>query len=223
MLFTTFMIPDEVLTDYRLYEARVRALGLSELNGFKIRNVLSTVFDSSYGEQVISEIFDKNGDLLSPETRYELHRVVSSNVKDELVQYLRLYLERQLSCGWYEKVRSKLEDLHLSNILFPSYVMAHEGFRSSQERRFRNMRLYDWQSFDGTFGILALDYNHAWKKRNIFTVTGNNSAALSLKHFFGDVYEWKLYSEDKNTFYRLNSATRVEIFGNEIVDGVKKS
>ena len=67
-----YKIEEALLISYHYFTTQVSNNDLKELNSFKIRNILSIVFDEKTKNLVLYDLFNKNGAFLTSETRCSL-------------------------------------------------------------------------------------------------------------------------------------------------------
>lgn len=215
-------IEDSKLISYNNYLVQVSNNDLIELNGFKIRNILSIVFNTKIKLLILENLFNDYGTFLSTETKDSLFRFLSSDERNELKDHLSNYLDFQIRSEWYNKIVKSLYETSIKTILIPTSILNNDSILCELKSLFPKAQFIDWLKYDETKKVLILDYNHSWKKRNIFTIQESNFNAYFLKHFFGNVYQWKVYSEERHLFNRMNTQTRDYLFGNEVLTHVKE-
>lgn len=217
-----YKIEDSQLISYYYYAAQVSNNDLLELNGFKIRNILSIVFNSEIKDKILENLFSADGTFLTTETKDNLFKYLSKYEIDDLKNHLNDYLDYQIESGWYKFLIQVLNTGSINTIVIPTLVLNNNLILSQLNRQFPKKKFVDWSGYNGTSGALFLDYNHAWKKRNIFNVCNSNVIAVFLKHFFENTYNWKIYSDDRHLFNRMNTPTRGFLVGEEILTEIKE-
>jgi hypothetical protein len=218
-----YNLEEPQLLSYHYYVAQVSNNDLLELNGYKIRNILSIVFDKKMRDLVIEDLFNENGTFLSSETKDNLFRYLSSDERNDLKNYLSTYLDYQIESEWYQTITQVLNSECINAILIPTSILNHRLILTHLKTKFSKKKFVDWQSFDETTTALILDYNHVWKKRNIFTLQDSNSNAYFLKHFFESTYQWRTYAEDKNIYVTINTPLRISLFSSEILSEIESN
>jgi hypothetical protein len=213
-----FEIEENKLVSYNYFLNQVSNNDLLELNGFKIRNILSLVFNSKIKDLILENIFNINGDILSNETKDNLFNFVSLEERNDLKNYLTTYLDYQIQSDWFKSINTILIDSSINIIVIPTIILNNELVIAQLKKTFPRKKFVDWFNLEEMSDILILDYNHAWKKRNIFTLKDINTNAIFLKHFFETTYKWKIYKEEDETFKCLNSETRELLFGKEVIN-----
>ena len=216
-----YKLEELLLLSYHYYVAQVSNNDLLELNGYKIRNILSIVFDKKTRDLVLEDLFNKNGTFLSSETKYNLFRYLSSDERIDLKNYLSTYLDYQIESEWHQNITQLLNTESINTILIPAPILSHHLILTQLKTLFPKNKFVDWHNYDTTAKALILDYNHVWKKRNIFTVQDSGSIFYFLKHFFENTYLWKTYAEDKNIYGTLNTPLRISLFSSEILSEIK--
>lgn len=209
------------LLSYHYYVAQVSNNDLLELNGYKIRNILSIVFDKKTRDLVLEDLFNEKGTFLSTETKVNLFRYLSSDERIDLKNYLFTYLDYQIESEWHQNITQLLNTESINTILIPAAILRHHLYLSQLKTLFPNKKFVDWHNYDETTTALILDYNHVWKKRNIFTVQDSGSIFYFLKHFFESTYLWKTHIEDKRIYDTINTPLRISLFSSEILSEIK--
>lgn len=217
-----YKIEEAQLLSYQYYSAQVSNNDLLELNGYKLRNIISLVFNARLKDLLLENLFNQDGTLLSSETKDNLFNHFSSDEINDLKNYLSTYLDFQIESKWYKTLFRVLKTESLNTIVIPSSILNQELILEELKSLFHRKKFIDWFSYDDTERVLILDYNHAWKKRNLFTIQKSHHKAYFLKHFFESTYKWKAYSEEKHLFNRINTQTREFIFGKELLTEVKE-
>jgi hypothetical protein len=213
-------IEEVLLLSYNHYAAQVSNNDLLELNGYKIRNILSIVFNSDIKNLILDDLFSENGVFLTIETKEKLFRYLSLEETNELKQHLSNYLNYQIDSDWYNTLTRVLDFKSINTVLIPTPILNHDLILAQLNKVFPKKRFVDWFNYNETSKALILDYNHSWKKRNIFTVDDSSTISFFLKHFFENRYEWKLYNDENQIFKRINTKTRNLIFGEEVLTEV---
>jgi hypothetical protein len=103
----------------------------------------------------------------------------------EIKQDLQNYLECQIQSDWLKYVSAILNEEKVNTILIPTPVLNHTLILNQLQILFPKKKFVDWRGYDEDKKIVILDYNHVWKKRNIFTLDDSKFSACFLKHFFG--------------------------------------
>lgn len=210
-----------LLISYYYFTNQVSNRDLLELNSFKIRNVLSIAFNSEIKNLILEDLFSKGGNLLTSETKDNLYRYLSLEERDELKQLLSDYLEYQINSDWFESLTQELHSEAINTVLIPSVILNHDLILNQLNSLFPKKKFVAWISFNESSKTLILDYNHGWKKTNIFTIQNSNSTAIFLKHFFENIFQWKKYNADRHLFNRMNTQTRELIIGKKILSEIK--
>jgi hypothetical protein len=214
-------IEDCKLISYYYYLDQVSNNGLRELNGFKIRNILSVTFNTKIRNLVLRDLFNENGRFLTDETKDNLFRFLSTDELDDLKNLLYSYLDYQIESSWLDYVCEVLTESGLNTIIVSSHVLGNYGILNELKALFPHKRFLDWHNINDTTPALFIDYNQSWKKRNIFNYKHNNSKFIFLKHFFENVYKRRIYNDEKQIFEILNVPLRKQLFGDEILAGMK--
>jgi hypothetical protein len=217
-----YKIDEAELLSYHYYSAQVSNNDLLELNGYKIRNILSLVFNNIIKDQILDNLFNVNGTLLSVETKDNLFRYLSVDERNDIKNYLSTYLDYQINSGWYNTLVKFLDTELINTIVIPSQIFNHDLILSQLRTLFQRKKFVDWMNYDEAKEALILDYNHAWKKRNLFTIKNSITNAYFLKHFFENTFQWKLYNEERHLFNRMNTQTREILIGKEVISEVKE-
>jgi len=131
-------------------------------------------------------------------------------------------LDYQIESEWYSILSQVLNTESINTILIPTPILKHDLILAQLKTLFPKKKFVDWLGYNETSEALILDYNHAWKKRNIFTVQDSNSVSFFLKHFFENTYQWKKYNEDRHLFNRMNTKTRELLIGKDELTEVKE-
>jgi hypothetical protein len=213
-----YKINDQDLASYYYFFDKINENNLIELNGYRIRNILSIVFNQNIKNYIINDLFNHEGKLLSSETKNELFRNISEEERNDLKSFLLAYLEIQINSAWLKNINQVIQENQLNIILLPSFVKNDVFLSSEFNRLFPDKKLVDWSGFDISKKALIIDYNHSWSRKNIFMIKNCDSKSFFLKHFFENVYQWKIYSEEKNLYLLFNTPSRQFLFGNEILD-----
>ena len=213
-----FEIEETKLISYHYFLNQVSNNDLLELNGFKIRNILSLAFNSKIKDIILENIFNINGDILTSETKDNLFKNVSLEERNDLKNYLTTYLDYQIHSNWFKTINTILADFSINIIVIPTVILNNELVIAQLKYLFPKKKFTDWFNLEETSDSLILDYNHAWKKRNIFTIRDVNTNTIFLKHFFETTYKWKIYKEEDETYKCLNSETRELLFGKEVIN-----
>lgn len=217
-----YKIEDAQLYSYHYYSNQVSNNDLKELNGYKLRNILSVVFNNKTRDIFLENLFDRNGIFLSSQTRNNLFRYISIDERNDLKYYLSTYLDYQVNSGWYNNIIQLLNSESIDTIVFPTIILNHDLILAQLKSLFPKMKFVDWFGYDEKKKALILDYNDAWKRQNIFTIQESNSTAYFLKHFFESPYQWEAYNKDRHYFNCMNNKTRELIIGNEELAEVKE-
>jgi hypothetical protein len=212
-----FEIDEVKLISYHYFLTQVSNNDLLELNGFKVRNILSLAFNSKIKDIILENLFNINGDLLTSETKDSLFKYVSLEERNDLKNYLSTYLDYQIQSNWFKTINTTLNSNSINTIVIPTVILNNELIIAQLKNLFPRKKFADWFNLDEMSDTLILDYNHAWKKRNLFTIRDVNTNAIFLKHFFETTYKWKIYNEEDGTFKCLNSETRELLFGKEVI------
>ena len=218
-----YKLEELLLLSYHYYVAQVSNNDLLELNGYKIRNILSIVFDKKTRDLVLEDLFNKSGTFLSSETKDNLFRYLSSDEIIDLKNYLSTYLDYQIESEWLQIVTQFLTTESINIVLIPAPILSNNLILNQLKKLFPKKKFVDWHTYDETTTALILDYNHGWKKQNIFTLKDSNSIAYFLKHFFENTYKRKVYSEERHLFNRMNTLTRESLISKEILTEVKEN
>jgi hypothetical protein len=222
MTINFYKIDENQLLSYHYYSAQVSNNDLLELNGYKLRNILSVVFNTKTRDLILENLFNRNGTFLSIETKENLFRHLSLFEINDLKIHLSNYLDFQIESDWYSKLSQVLNTESINTIVIPTPILNHELILAQLKSLFPKKKFVDWFSYDETKEVLILDYNHAWKKRNLFTIQESNSKAYFLNHFFESTYQWKVYNEERHLFNRINTQTRELLIGKELLTEVKE-
>ena len=217
-----YKIEEAQLLSYHYFSAQVNNNNLLELNGYKLRNILSVVFNTKTRDLFLENLFNQNGTFLSSETKDNLFRHLSLYEINDLKNYLSTYLDFQIESDWYSRLSQVLNTESINTIVIPSPILNQELILAQLKLLFPKKKFVDWFSYDETKEALILDYNHAWKKRNLFTIQESNYKAYFLKHFFESTYQWKVYNEERHLFNRMLTQTRELLIGKELLTEVKE-
>jgi hypothetical protein len=217
-----YKIEDFQLLSYHYYATQVSNNDLFELNGFKIRNILSIAFNIEIRDLILENLFNTNGTFLTSETKDNLFRYLSIDERYDLKNHLSNYLDYQIESNWYKTLIKVLITESINTIVIPTPLLNHDLILTQLKILFPKKKFVDWNSYNDTSETLILDYNHAWKKRNIFTLHNSSVYAFFLKHFFENTYNWKVYTDDRHHFNRMNTQTRDFLIGNEILTEIKE-
>lgn len=133
------------------------------------------------------------------------------------------YLDYQIESGWYSTLTEFLHSESINTIVIPSLILKNDLIYTQLKKLFPQKNFIDWHGYNLKSEVLILDYNHAWKKKNIFSVHNSSSHMFFLKHFFENTYNWIVYNDDKHLFNRINTKTRELLFGIEILDEIKEN
>ena len=222
MTINFYKIAEAQLLSYHYYSAQVNNNDLLELNGYKLRNLLSLVFNTKIRDLFFENLFNQNGTFLTSETKDNLFRHLSLYEINDLKNNLSNYLDFQIASDWYSRLSEVLNTESINTIVIPSPILNQELILAQLNSLFPKKKFVDWFSYDETKEALILDYNHAWKKRNLFTIQESNSKAYFLKHFFESTYQWKVYKEEKHLFNRMITQTRELLIGNDLLTEIKE-
>lgn len=218
-----YKLEELLLLSYHYYVAQVSNNDLLELNGYKIRNILSLVFDKKTRDLVLEDLFNENGTFLSSETKGNLFRYLSSDERIDLKNYLSTYLDYQIESEWLQTITKLLTAESINTCLIPTSILNNHLILTQLKTLFPKKKFVDWHGFDEITTVLILDYNHIWKKRNIFTLKDSNSNAYFLKHFFENTYLWRTYTEENNIYVTINTPLRLKLFSSEILSEIKSN
>jgi hypothetical protein len=218
-----YKIEEALLLSYHYFTTQVSNNDLKELNSFKIRNILSIVFNEETKDLVLNDLFDEDGVFLSGDTKNDLFRLLSIEERIELKDCLNSYLNFQIESNWYRTLKVELHSKSMNRVLIPTSILRNDKIIVQLEKLFPRKKFVDWRSYDGNSRVLIIDYNHAWKKRNLFTVQDPNSSAFFLKHFFENIYNWKIYKEHKHLFNRMNTQTRKTLLGESSLSEINEN
>ena len=213
-------IEESKLISYFYFVTQVSNHDLKELNGFKVRNILSIAFNPKIRDLILENLFDLNGDFLTVDTKDNLYRYLSSDEKDDLKNLLSVYIDYQIESSWYERVCEVLTESSLNTIVLSSSILDNESILNELKLLFPQKKFTDWRSINDTTSVLFLDYNQSWKKRNIFNCQQNNSKCIFLKHFFENIYKRRIYNDESQIFKSINTNLRKHLFGGEIIAGL---
>lgn len=214
-------IEESKIISYYYFVTQVSNHDLRELNGFKVRNILSVAFNPKIRDLILENLFYQNGDFLTVDTKDNLYRYLSSDENDDLKNLLSDYLDYQIESSWYERVCEVLAESSLNTIVVSSSILDSDSILNELKVLFPKKKFLDWHSINDTTSALFLDYNHSWKKRNIFNYQQNDSKFIFLTHFFENVYKRRIYNDEKQIFETLNKPLRKQLFGVEILAGLK--
>jgi len=218
-----YKMEESKLLSYHYFSAQVSNNDLLELNDFKIRNLLSIVFNIKTKELILEDLFNINGTFLSNETKDNLFKYLSLNERNELKNLLSSYLDFQINSEWYNRVLRVLNSESINIIVTSSLILNNIAILSQLEMLFPRTKFVDWLNYDETKPALILDYNHAWKKRNVITIQNSRGYAYFLNHFFELPYQWKIFNEEKQLFKAINTNTRESLLGKEVLIELKES
>jgi hypothetical protein len=222
MTINFYQIEEAQLLSYHYYSAQVSSNDLLDLNSYKLRNIISIVFNSRIKDLFLDDLFNQNGTLLPSETKDNLFKHFSSHELNDLKNYLSTYLDFQIESNWYNTLSQVLKIESLNTIIIPSLIL-HQGFLLAELKSlFPKKKFVDWNNYNETDEALILDYNHAWKRRNLFTLQESNNKAYFLKHFFESTYQRKVFNDEKHLFNRINTQTRELILGKELLTETKE-
>ncbi len=216
-----YNIEEPLLLSYHYYVAQVSNNDLLELNGYKIRNILSIVFDKKTRDLVLEDLFNENGTFLSSETKDNLFRYLSADERIDLKNHLSTYLDYQIESEWLQTITQFLKTESINIVLIPAPIFSNHVILNQLKTLFPKKKFVDWHRYDETTTVLILDYNHGWKKQNIFTLKDSNSNACFLKHFFENTYQRRTYDEDNNIYVSINTPLRIKLFSSEILSEIK--
>lgn len=214
-------IEESKLISYFYFVTQVSNHDLRELNGFKVRNILSIAFNAKIRNLILEDLFNQNGDFLTVETKDNLFRYFSSNEIDDLKNLISNYLDYQIEYSWYEQVCKILNECTIDTIVVSTSVLNSDSILNELKVLFPKKKFSDWRSINDTTSALFLDYNQSWKKRNIFNYQQNDSKCIFLKHFFENVYKRKIYNDEKQIFKSISTTLRKQLFGEEIIAELK--
>ena len=214
-------IDESRLISYLYFVTQVSNYDLRELNGFKVRNILSIAFNRKIRDFILEDLFSQKGNFLSIETKDIFDRYLSSDEIDDLRNLLSNYLDYQIESSWYENVCQVLTESSLNTIVVSSSILDSYSILNELKVLFPHKKFTDWRSIKDTTSALFLDYNQSWKKRNIFSMQENDSNFIFLKHFFENVYKRRIYNDEKQIFKSINTTLRKQLFGDEIIAGLK--
>lgn len=209
------------LISYNNFVKEVNNHDLKELNGYKVRNIMSLAFKPKISNLIINYIFDTNSTILSDETKDYLKRNLSSDEKDDLKSLLTDYLNYQIKSSWYNRVCDILADSNINTLVVSSSIMESDEGLNELKVLFPQKIFTDWRSVNDSKSALFLDYNDSWKKRNIFNYPQNDSKCIFLKHFFQRPYKRRIYNDEYQIFESINTTLRKKLFGDEIIAGLK--
>ena len=215
-------IDEHLLISYHYYTTQVSNNDLKELNSFKIRNIFSIVFNEETKNLILKDLFNGEGVFLTSETKHDLFKFLSFEERNELKNYLNTYLNYQIESNWYSTLKEELHSKSINRVLIPTSILRNDEILAQLKELFPRKKFVDWRSFNGNSSVLIIDYNHAWKKRNIFTIQDFSSSAFFLKHFFRNIYHWKIYKEDKHLFNRMNTQTRKILLGENTLSEINE-
>jgi hypothetical protein len=216
-------IEESKLISYLYFVNQVSSYDLREMNGFKVRNILSIAFNAKIQNLILEDLFNQNGDFLSIETKDNLFRYLSPDEKDDLKNLISNYLDYQIESSWYEHVCQALNESSLNTIVVSSAILNSDSILNELKVLFPKKKFADWRTLNEMTSALFLDYNQSWKKRNIFNVQQNESEGIFLKHFFENVYNRKVYNDEYQIYRSINTPLRKQLFGGEILDELKKN
>lgn len=214
-------IKESKLISYLYFVTQVSNHDLRELNGFKVRNILSIAFNAKIGNLILDDLFNQNGYFLTAETKDNLFRYLSSNEIDDLKNLISNYLDYQIESSWYQQACRILNTSSIDSIVVPYSILDSDSILNELKVIFPKKKFTDWRSITVSTSALFLDYNQSWKKRNIFNYQQNDSKCFFLKHFFENVYKRRIYNDENQIFKSINSTLRKQLFGDEIIAGIK--
>ena len=218
-----YEIEESNLISYNYFASQVNNYDLRELNGFKVRNILSIAFNTKIRDFILEDLFNQNSIFLSIETKDNLDRYLSSDEIDDLRNLISNYLDYQIESSWYENVCQVLTESSLNTIVVSSSILDSDNVLNELKVLFPKMKFTHWRSINDITTALFLDYNQSWKKRNIFNMQENDSRAIFLKHFFENVYKRRIYNDENQIFKSINTTLRKQLFGDEIIAGLKNN
>lgn len=216
-------IEESNLISYKYYVTQVSNHDLRELNGFKVRNILSLAFNFRIRELILDALFNKNNNLLTVETKDNFKKYLSSDEINELKELISNYLFYQIESSWYQKVCHILNETNIETIVVSSFVLDNKSILNELKDLFPRKKFTDWRGISATSSALFLDYNHSWKKINIFNMQENTSRAIFLKHFFENVYKRRVYNDEKQIFEAMDLPLRKQLFGDDIITELKNN
>ncbi len=218
-----YEISNSELISYNTYLSQVSNKDLLELNSYKIRNILSIVFDQKLKDLVLNDLFNVDGIFLTTDTKFQLFRNHSVNDRNELKRYLESYLDYQIQSNWYNSIFKLTNYESFKTIIIPTIILLNTTICNHLKNLLPKINLSDWQNFNFKTKAIILDYNDSWKQRNILTLFSEDSTSYFLKHFFENIYLRKLYKNEKYIFNRLNTPLRNHLFGSNILNEIKSN
>lgn len=210
-------IEQSKLISYFYFVTQVSNYDLREMNGFKVRNILSVAFNPKIRDHILEDLFNQNGNFLSNDTKDYLFRYLSANEIEDLKNLITNYLDYQIESSWYEHICKVLTESSLNIIVISSNILITDSILNELKVLFPKKKFTDWRSINDTTSALFLDYNQSWKKLNIFNHQQNDSKSIFLKHFFENVYKTRIYNDEKQIFNSINTTLRKQLFGDEII------
>jgi hypothetical protein len=218
-----YKIEDVYLQSYYYYSAQISNNDLLELNSYKIRNILSLVFNKKTKDLILENLFNIEGTFLSSETKENLFRYLSLEERNDLILFLSTYLDYQKNSEWHNTIIQEFNNTSINTIIIPTLILNHELILTELKLLFPRKKFIDWLNYNETIEVLILDYNHAWKKRNLLRIKESNFKAYFLNHFFKHTYQWKIYKEEYNTFKCFNTQTRNLLIDKKVLTEVKEN
>lgn len=216
-------LSEQQISSYSRFVSEVNSYGIKELSSFEIRNILSLVFNQELKNILIDDLFDKNGLILSSETKQDLFNYLTFDEIFYIKNLLSTYLDFQIYSDWSEKVKNLLKsNKNINNIIISKSIFKSDNFLNCITNFFFSYKLMNWYVFEDNGNYLILDYNQGWKKRNIFNIDNENTISIFLEHFFKIEHDWKLYKIEKDKFFILDNKLRKLIFGEDIIFQIKK-
>jgi hypothetical protein len=216
-----FEIEESQLISYNYFKSQVNNNDLLELNGYKIRNIISLTFTEQMKNIVIENIFNSNGTFLSSQTQENLYKYLSPEEICDFKVHLSNYLDIQINSGWLDIIKKTLNENSINTLIIPTLALENQMILKQLKLLFPNKKFIDWLNFNEKSKVLILDFNHVWKKRNIFTLNQSITHSCFLKHFFENPYYWKIYNDEKIIYKSINTSTRISIFSSEVIDEIK--
>jgi hypothetical protein len=117
MTINFYKIEETQLLSYHFYSAQVNNNDLLELNGYKLRNLLSVVFNFKIKDLLLENLFNQNGNFLTIETKDNLFRHLSLYEINDLKSSLSNYLDFQIASDWYNKLSQVLNIESINTIV----------------------------------------------------------------------------------------------------------
>ena len=121
-----YKIEDLQLLSYNYYATQVSNNDLLELNGFKIRNILSFAFNIEIRDLILENLFNANGTFLTSETKDNLFRYLSIDERDDLKNHLSNYLDYQIESNWYKTLTKVLITESINKIVIPTPLLNND-------------------------------------------------------------------------------------------------